>query len=237
MKRFYKEATTAPAEGGWRILLDGRPVRTPARAELAVPGERLGRAVAGEWQAQGEQIDARSMALTGLANAAIDRVAPDIPAFAAGLARYAESDLLCYRADGPDTLVARQAAAWDPLLAWARGRYDVDFEVVTGIMHRPQPAETVARLGRAVAARDAWQLAALSPIVTVGGSLVIALALAEGAVNLEQAWAAATLDEAWQAEQWGEDAEAAAMLAARRRDFEAGWRFLDLLQPGPGAPS
>lgn len=229
MKRFYKAAEAALGENGWRILLDGRPVRTPARAELAAPGEALGRAIADEWQGQGEEIDARTMALTGLANAAIDRVAPDPPAFAAGLARYGESDLLCYRAGEPETLVARQAEAWDPLLAWARERFDVEFEIVTGIMHQPQPAETAARLGGAVAARDAWQLAALSPIVTVGGSLVIALALAERAIDLEAAWTAATLDETWQAEQWGEDAEAAAMLASRRRDFEAGWHFYKLL--------
>jgi chaperone required for assembly of F1-ATPase len=229
VRRFFERAEAGAGESGWRVLLDGRPVRTPARAELAVGSETLGHAIAAEWQAQGEKIEPRTMPLTGLANAAIDRVRPEREAFAQGLARYGETDLLCYRADGPDALVKRQAAAWDPLLAWARSRFDVDFEVVSGIMHRPQPASTVGQLTRAVLARDEWALAALSPIVTVSGSLVIALALAEGAIDLEGAWAAATVDESWQAEQWGEDPEATAMLASRRRDFEAGDRFLRLL--------
>ena len=229
MKRFYKAAAAIPGDAGWQIVLDGRPVKTPARAPLAVPNERLGQAIAAEWQTQGDEIDPKSMPLTGLANAAIDRVAPDPPAFAAGLARYGESDLLCYRAEGPEALAARQADLWDPLLAWARRRFDVDFETVCGVMHRSQHQETIERLGRAVAARDAFALAALSPLVTVRGSLVIALAVAEGAIDLDTGWAAATLDEQWQIEQWGEDAEAAAMLASRRRDFEGGYRFLSLL--------
>jgi chaperone required for assembly of F1-ATPase len=229
MKRFYKEAAVAPADGGWQITLDGRPVKTPARHGLVVPTERLGQAIAEEWQGQGEDIDPRSMPLTGLANAAIDRVASDPALFAVGLARYGESDLLCYRAEGPQPLVERQVELWDPLLAWARRRYDIEFETARGIMHRPQHQETTERLARAIASRDAFQLAALSPLVTVSGSLVIALALAERAIDLETGWAAATLDESWQIEQWGEDAEAAAMLASRRRDFEAGYRFLNLL--------
>jgi chaperone required for assembly of F1-ATPase len=229
MKRFYKEAAVAPADGGWQITLDGRPVKTPARHGLVVPTERLGQAIAEEWWGQGEEIDPRSMPLTGLANAAIDRVAPDPTLFAAGLARYGESDFLCYRAEGPQPLVERQVQLWDPLLAWARRRYDIEFETACGIMHRPQHQETIERLARAIASRDAFQLAALSPLVTVSGSLVIALALAEGAIDLETGWAAATLDETWQIEQWGEDAEAAAMLASRRRDFDAGYRFLSLL--------
>lgn len=230
MKRFYKEVAADLRSAGWEVLLDGRPVKTPARAALALPYDSLAEAIVAEWAGQGEIINPRSMPLTGLANAAIDRVAPDPQAFAATLARYGESDLLCYRAEGPDGLVARQADQWDPLLSWARGRYDVDFEVVAGIMHRPQPRRTVEQLGRAIAARSGWELAGLSPIVTVGGSLVIALALFEGAASLNEAWDAATLDERWQAEQWGEDAEATAMLQARRDDFEAGYRFLHLLR-------
>jgi chaperone required for assembly of F1-ATPase len=229
MKRFYKDAAATPVEGGWQIALDARPVKTPARANLIVPNEALGEAIVQEWRLQDEEIDPRSMPLTGLANAAVDRVAPDPTAFAQGLARYGESDLLCYRAEGPAALVARQAETWDPLLAWARHRYDIDFEVAVGIIHRPQPTETLDRLARAVAARNAFQLAALSPLVTVSGSLVIALALAEAAVDVDDGWAAATLDEQWQIEQWGEDPEAVAMLASRRQDFEAGYRLLSLL--------
>lgn len=229
MKRFYKEATIRSSEAGWEILLDGRPVKTPARNALAVPTEALASAIAAEWQAQGETIDPRSMPLTGLANAAIDRVAPDPEAFARSLAAYGESDLLCYRADHPDALVARQAEHWDPLLAWARRRFDIDFEIVEGIMHRPQHEATVRQLAHAVLARDPFALAGLSPLVTIGGSLVAALALVENAVTLNAVWAAVTVDEAYQAEQWGEDAEAAAVLAARRRDFEAAHGFLTLL--------
>jgi chaperone required for assembly of F1-ATPase len=229
VKRFYKDVATDRSQGAWEIRLDGRPVKTPARAALALPSERLAEAVAEEWRAQGDTIQPRSMPLTGLANAAIDRIAPDPAAFARGLAVYGESDLTCYRADGPEPLVRRQAGAWDPVLAWARRRFDVDFEVITGVMHRAQPARTTEQLGRALAARDPFRLAALAPLVTISGSLLIALALDEGEIDLETAWAAATVDEAWQTEQWGEDAEAAARLEARRAEFEAAYRLLGLL--------
>ena len=229
MTRFYSHATLRAAQGGFEILLDERPVKTPARRPLLLPTEPLARAVAEEWNAQGEKVDPRSMPLTGLANAAIDRVAPDAESFARGLAAYGENYLLCYRAEGPSSLVARQAELWDPLLAWARRRFDVDFEIVCGIMHRPQYEATLRQLAHAVAARDPYALAGLSPIVTIGGSLIVALALAEEAIDLDTAWSAATLDEAWQAEQWGEDAEAAAALEARRHDFAAAYRFLTLI--------
>lgn len=226
MKRFY---TAASVGEGRRILLDGKTVKTPGRRDLALPTDALAGAIADEWNAQDREIDPRAMMLTGLANAAIDRIAPEPEAFARGLAAYGESDLLCYRAEGPAPLVARQAERWDPILAWAQQRYDAVFELASGITHMPQPAETVARLNAAVAARDPFALAGLSPLVTISGSLLVALALAEGATPLDTAWAAAALDEQWQAENWGEDAEAAAALVNRRRDFEAGARFLALL--------
>lgn len=229
MKRFYSQAETQPAEGGFAVLLDGRPVKTPARGPLVVPTEALAEAMAREWQGQGEKIDPRSMPLTGLANAAIDRVAPDPEAFARALAVYGESDLLCYRAENPNALVRRQAETWDPLLGWARRRFDVDFELVCGIMHRPQQEMTLRRLGQAVAARSPFELAGLSPLVTIGGSLVVALALAEDAIDLDTGWKAVMLDESWQAEQWGKDAEAARVLDARRGDFAAAHQFLKLL--------
>lgn len=225
MKRFY--ADVAVRDGA--ILLDGRPVRTPARASLTLPGPALAGAVAAEWRAQGDEVLPATMPLTGLANAAIDRVAPDPAAFAAGLAQYAQGDLLCYRADGPDTLVARQAAAWDPPLDWARTRYDVPFAVTAGIVHVAQAGETVARLSAAVAARDAFTLAGLSPLVTISGSLVLALMVAEGAIEADAAFDAAHLDEAWQVERWGEDALATQARDNRRRDFHAAARFLSLL--------
>lgn len=225
MKRFY---ASAEARDG-AILLDGRPVRTPARAPLVVPMPALAEAIATEWAAQGETIDPRAMPLTGLANAAIDRVAPDPAAFAAPLAAYSESDLLCYRADLPPALAAAEAEAWDPLLDWARARYDVHFTVVAGVIHAPQPPATVARLGEALRARDPFALAAMNPLVTIGGSLVVALALAEGAIAAEPAFALTHLDELWQAERWGEDAEATKAREARRADFLAAARFLALL--------
>lgn len=229
MKRFYTTVSVTRCGEGFEIALDGRPVRTPARAPLLLPTEPLAHAVAGEWEAQGDKVDPRSMPLTGLANAAIDRVARNRQGFAADLARYGESDLLYYRAEEPPELVERQAAAWDKLLGWARARYDVAFELVAGIMHRAQPPATVARLAEAVGARDAFALAALSPLVTISGSLLIALALAEGETGAEAAFDAAHLDELWQAEKWGEDALATQAREARRRDFNAASRFLSLL--------
>lgn len=224
MKRFYKTVSV----DGRRILLDGRSVRTPARAVLELPGVALAGAIAAEWEEQGEEINLVAMPFTGLAHVAIDRIAPDCAGFAAGLARYGESDLTCYRAEGPDALVVRQAAAWEPLLDWARTRYDVRFTVTAGIIHVTQPAATVARLGEAAAARDAFALAGLFPLVTISGSLVIALAVAEGAIDAQAGFAAAMLDEDWQAERWGEDALASQARAARERDFHAAAHFLAL---------
>jgi chaperone required for assembly of F1-ATPase len=225
MKRFWKEVTV---ENG-QVALDGKPVRTPGRVPLALPTPALAAAVADEWRAVGGTIDPRAMPLTGLANAAIDRIAPAPAPFAAGLAAYGESDLLYYRAEDPEPLVARQAESWDPLLDWARSRYDVHFETTAGVMHKAQPEATTTRLAEAVAALDGFHLAGLSPLVTVSGSLVGALALLEGAVSAETLWQAAHVDELWQAEQWGEDELAVQARDARRVDFEAGARFLGLL--------
>jgi chaperone required for assembly of F1-ATPase len=169
------------------------------------------------------------MPITGLANAAVDHVAPKPDAFADSLARYAASDLLCYRADSPAKLVAAQAATWDPLLHWARRRFDVDFRVTEGICPVDQPQGTLGRLTQAVHALDPYRLSGLSPLVTVGGSLLAALALLEGAVSVDAAWTAVSLDERWQLDQWGSDEEAEKALAAREADFRAGARFLSLL--------
>ena len=228
MKRFWKEAEVVE-DGGIGIALDGRRLKTPARTDLAVPTLALADAIAEEWQRAGEDVDPRAMAMTGLANAAIDRVTPDPEAFAAGLARYGEGDLLCYRAATPRPLAERQEQAWGPLLAWARRRYDVDFSITAGITHVRQPPATVDQLGHAVAALDPFRLAGLAPLVTIGGSLVAALAVMESAVPAEDAWQAVSVDERWQLEQWGSDAEAEATLENRRRDFLAAARFLKLL--------
>lgn len=230
MKRFWKAAAVVDASTGFGVGLDGRRVKTPAGADLVVPLRALAEAIAAEWNECDQTIEPRAMPLTGLANAAIDRIAPDKQAFVASIARYAESDLTCYRAEGPATLVARQAESWDALLAWARRRYDIDFACVSGVMHVPQPEETVRKLSHAVATLDALRLAGLSQLVTIGGSLVAGLAVLEEMMPAEEAWEAVSLDERWQLEQWGDDLEARAALDARRRDFLAAARFIELLR-------
>ena len=230
MKRFWKAAAQTEHEGRWGIALDGKPLRTPARELLEVPTPALAAAISDEWNVVEDKVDPRGMPLTGLANAAIDRVAPDRRAFAAGLARYAQGDLACYRAEGPRALVDRQAGHWDALLGWARRRFDVDFRTTSGILHVDQPPATVEQLSHAVAALDAFRLAALSPLVTIGGSLIAALGVLEGALSPEEAWDAVSVDERWQLEQWGSDAEAEAALENRRRDFFAAAGFLELLE-------
>jgi chaperone required for assembly of F1-ATPase len=229
MRRFWKEARAVRRDSGWTVELDGRPLRTPAKSELLSPSERLAEAIAQEWAEAGETVDPRAMPLTGLANAAIDHVMPDPDRFAANLATYGESDLLCYRAEAPAKLAERETAAWDPLLAWARRRFDIDFQLAAGITHVPQPDATVVRLGNAVAALDPFRLSALSPLVTIGGSLVAALAVLEQAVSAEAAWQDVSLDERWQLEQWGSDSEAEAALENKRREFLGAARFAQLL--------
>ena len=229
MRRFWKQAVTVERDGAWIIELDGKPVRTPARALLELPTEALANAVAEEWNAVGESLEPRSLPLTGLANAAIDRIAPDREAFVANLANYAQGDLVCYRAESPAALVARQQEHWDALLGWARRRFDVDFCTTSGITHVDQPAATVERLSHALAVLDPFRLAGLSPMVTIGGSLVAALAVLEEALPVSAAWEAVTVDDCWQLEQWGSDAEAEAALENRRKDFFAAAHFLTLL--------
>ncbi len=226
MKRFWKHVAI---DAERVVTLDGRPVRTPGRVPLTLPTDALAEAVADEWRAVEGTIDPRGMPLTGLANAAIDRVAPDPATFAASLAAYGESDLLYYRAESPDPLIARQIAAWDPWLDWARTRYDVHFETTAGIIHRAQPSATLARLAEAVRALDPFHLAGLSPAVTITGSLLLALALAERAGDPDTLWTAANVDEDWQAELWGQDALAAQALANKRREYDAAVTFLTAL--------
>ena len=229
MKRFWKVAAVTESGSAFGIALDGRPVRTPAQAPLVLPTAGLAAAVADEWNGAGEKVDPRRMPLTGLSNAAIDRVAPEQERFADSLARYAASDLLCYRADTPEALVTRQTERWDPLLQWARRRYDVDFVVTQGVSPVDQKADTIAQLAQAVHAFEPFTLAGLSPLVTVGGSLIVALSVVEGATDVSRAWEAVSLDEQWQLDQWGHDDEAEKALVAREKDFRAGARFLELL--------
>lgn len=228
MKRFYKAVSTAPVEGGFAIHLDGRPIRTPKRDHLTVPTAALADAIAAEWEAQGEDILPATMPLTGMANAAIDLIAPDPSSFAAPLAAYGESDLLCYRAPEAE-LAAAEAEAWNPILAWSETRHGVEFTLVSGIIHQAQPPATLATLADALRAHDAFRLAALSPLITIGGSLVVALALAEGAFDSDTLWQAVTFDEVWQEKRWGADEEALKARANKLAEWQAATRFLSLL--------
>lgn len=230
MKRFWEDVTVEEEDSGWAVRLDGRAVLTPARRPLGLPTRALADAVAEEWRSVGAEVDPRTMPLTGFANAAIDRVLPESPAFAAGLGRYAEADLACYRSEWPPELVGRQEHGWDRLLAWARRRYDVDFATTSGLIHVPQPPATVDRLVHEVTALDPFRLASLSSLVTIGGSLVAGLAVLEKAIPAEEAWTAVSIDERWQLEQWGCDTGAEQALENRRRDFLAAARFLELLE-------
>jgi chaperone required for assembly of F1-ATPase len=229
VKRFWKDVETASEGDGWGVTLDGKPLRTPARNALVVPTAGLAEGVAEEWRAASETVDPRGMVLTGLANAAIDQVAPDRTEFAQVLARYADADLACYRAEGPRPLVEWQAREWDALLSWARRRFDVDFATTIGVIHVAQPKATVERLAHEVTTLDPFRLAGLSPLVTIGGSLIAGLAVLEKALTPDSAWTAVSVDEAYQLEQWGSDTEAEAALGARHRDFVAAARFLELL--------
>ncbi len=231
MKRFYKEVSAAPAEGGFVIRLDGRPVRTPKKAELKLPTEALAEAVAAEWRAQGERIEPASMPLCRLANTAIDWVRPERKQVCALIAGYGETDLVCYPAPEPEELAARQAAAWRPLLDWATRRYDARLRATRSLQPAPQDAAALAALRQAVDRYDDMRLMALHDLVTISCSLVIGLALAEGEIDLEQGWAAAQADELFQAERWGEDEEAASRRARLKGELAAALRFLELLGP------
>jgi chaperone required for assembly of F1-ATPase len=221
-KRFYKDVAMEPAGAGYLLKLDGRRAMTPARQPLVVPTRSLADAVAAEWAGQGELIDPAAMPVTRLANSALDGVAPRMREVRAEVLAYAGTDLLCYRADGPERLVARQHAAWDPILAWAEARLGGRFMLAEGIVHVPQPEGTVAALRDLIAAFDEpFRLAGLSLATTLSGSALIALALAEDALDPDAAWAAAHVDEDWNIAQWGEDAEAAARRAHRFADFRA----------------
>ncbi|PJI37704.1 ATP12 family chaperone protein [Ferrovibrio sp.] len=229
MKRFYKLATAEQAEGGAIVRLDGRVLKTPAKAEMHLPTLALAEAIAGEWQAQQDEIRPQSMPLMQLAATAIDRVMVDASFASNDLVRYGETDLLSYRADEPATLAERQAAEWQPLLDWFRDRYDVQMNVTSGIIAVAQPTELKPRLERVCAGLDAWRLTALHGATTNSGSVVIGLALLDGRLDADGAHRVALLDEMHQAERWGEDAEAVARRTGLLADLQAAARFLALL--------
>ena len=229
MKRFWKEVAVEPAERGFTIRLDHRPVRTPAKAPCVVPTRPLAEAMAAEWAIQGADVDPLAMPVTRAANSTIDRVIPEAAAVAATVAAYGESDLICYRAPHPEGLVARQADAWDPLVDWADKTLGARLTLAEGVMHIPQPPECLTRLTEAVEAHTPWELTALHDLVTLTGSLVIGLAVSRGHLEAGAAWALGRIDEDWNIEEWGEDAEAAAQAARREADFRHAAVVLDLL--------
>jgi chaperone required for assembly of F1-ATPase len=234
MKRVYREVTTRPVLGGWGIALDGRPMRTPGRAELVVPSAALAEAIAAEWDAQQGDIRPATMLLTRLAATAIDRTATQRELVVAEAASYASTDLVCYRAEHPPALIARQQAVWQPLIDWAMRRYDAGLAVTSGVVPQPQPPAMLKAFAAAVAAQDDCRLTALHTVTAACGSLVIALALLEGRLDAEAAFAASQLDETFQIEAWGEDAEAAARRRTLAEDIAAAARFVQLLEPAKG---
>ena len=228
MKRFYKEAGTATAEGGWQVTLDGRKVKTQGGRQQIVPSAALAAALAAEWAAQGEEIDPATFVLRDLADYALDVVEADRAAVIATLLRYGETDTLCYRAEPDEPLHTRQIAVWEPLLKAAEARWDVHFERISGIIHRPQPAETLKRLESVLTAHDAFTLAALNSLASLSASLNIALAAIEPGADIAALWDAAELEADWQVEQWGEDHEATTRRERRLAAFTAAARFAEL---------
>jgi chaperone required for assembly of F1-ATPase len=230
MKRAYREVRVAPKGDGWSILLDARTLQTPGRAALAVPKRELAAAIAAEWDAQGERIVPATMPLMRIAATAVDRVAPQRRQAIDEIVGYVGTDLVCYRADRPAALVARQGAVWQPLVDWATLRFDAPLPVTTGVVPCTPSAAVVGAFKSAVEPLDLWWLAAVHGATTACGSIVIGLALAEQRIDAEGAWQASQLDETFQIEQWGEDAEAAARRRELKRDIEATARFMDLLR-------
>src|SRR5262245_23859479 len=229
-KRFYQRVDFADRDGGFALLLDGKPVRTPGKRQLLLPSRAFAEAVAEEWRAQKERIDPATMPLAKLANSAIDGVLGRENEVIGDVLNYAGSDLLCYRAEGPRGLVEAQAAQWDAVLAWAKSALGAPFVLAEGIVHVAQPQASLERLREAIKAHDPFGLAALHVMTGRTGSSLLALAVALGRMTPEEAWTAAHVDEDWQIAQWGEDAEAASRRAARRRDFDAAARALALLK-------
>jgi chaperone required for assembly of F1-ATPase len=228
-KRFWKEASVRAAPGGFSVWLDSRQLKTPAKAALVVPTEAMARAIAAEWQAQEAAIDPRTMPVTRAANAAIDKVAVQFDEVADLIAAYGLSDLLCYRAAGPEALAARQAEAWDPLLDWAARTLGARLVTTVGVIPVDQPEASASALSGRVKLLDAFRLTALHDLVSISGSLVLGLAVMEGRIDPETAWKLSRIDEAWQNELWGADDEAEAVAEGRLTDIKSAHNILKLL--------
>jgi chaperone required for assembly of F1-ATPase len=231
-KRFYDKATAEPHEDGFVLKLDGRTARTPAKKPLAVADRRIAEAIATEWAAQGAEIDPATMPLTRIVNAAIDRVSGEMEPVRAEIVKYAGTDLLCYRAEGPAALVEAQNAAWEPILVWARDALGARFALAEGVVAIEQPQETLEAVRTALAGLDPLRLAAVHVITTLTGSAIIALAVLRGRLAPNAAWSAAHVDEDWQMSQWGRDEIALARRAARWREMAAAASILGAVPPG-----
>jgi chaperone required for assembly of F1-ATPase len=229
VKRVYQQVTSGPAEGGFGVALDGRPLRTPGKNRLIVASAALAAAIAGEWEAQQGEIRPAAMPLFRLAATAIDRTAALRDRVVTEIANYAGTDLVCYRADHPPALAARQKEVWQPLVDWATARYDAALAITSGVIPTGQSRAALKTFAAAVAALDDFRLTALHALTGACGSLVIGLALLEGRLSAEESFAASQLDETFQIEAWGEDAEAAARRRAIAADIVAAARFLELL--------
>ena len=230
-KRFWKSVTVEPFDGGFTVRLDTRQVKTPGKVPLVVPTEALAQAIAREWDAQYGLVKPQTMPFTRAANSAIEKVAPQFDEVVALLAAYGDSDLLCYRATGPQALIARQAAAWDPLLAWAATALGAALQAATGVIHRPQPPAATRVLHDLTAAQTPFQIAAFHDLVSLSGSLILAFAVTQGRLAPAEAWELSRIDEVWQAEQWGIDDDAAALANSKRLDFHQAAAFWALCSP------
>jgi chaperone required for assembly of F1-ATPase len=226
-RRFYRSAGVGEAEGEFRLLLDGRPVKTPARHPLAVPSRRLAQALAGEWEAQGDHIDPARMPLTRLVNSILDGVRTAVAPVSAEIAKYLASDLLFYRAELPG-LAGRQAALWDPVLDWAREQLGAKFMLSQGVVFVDQPPAALAA-ARGAIPEDPWRLGALHSMTKLTDSALLALAVLRGRLRVEDAWHAAHVDEDWNFEQWGRDELALERRAFRFAEMQAAARLLAAL--------
>ena len=227
-RRFWKAASVRPCDGGWEVMLDDRPLRTPGKLALIVPTRALAEAIAAEWDAQVDVIDPHKMPLTRAANSAIERVMPQFDAVADMLAEYGGTDLLSYRAEAPEELVRTQAAGWDPLVDWAATTLDAPLRITHGVLPVEQPDASLLKLRAEVGALDAFGLTALHDLVTLPGSLVLGLAVLRDRLSVEDAYALARIDEEFQADRWGRDEDADAAAAGRlqaMRDAARLWRL------------
>lgn len=230
-KRFWAGVSVAAVAGGHQVLLDTRPLRTPAKRPLILPSRAMAEAIAAEWQAVDGIVRPALMPVTRSANSALDKVTRQFDEVVAVVAAYGGTDLLCYRASAPEALAAAQARAWDPLLGWAERTYGARLVATAGVMAVVQPAAALARLEAAVRASSPFQLTALHDLVALSGSLVLGLAATTGEFDPEKLWRLSRFDEDWQAGQWGEDEEASAIAEGRRRDFLHARHFWELSTP------